>query len=216
MAINNNIVHAKFKFQIPEGKILSKLSKEFPRFQFNLQSLLPLPENKGISLIEVKGRNLERFRKIIAQIIPKNQYTVLYEMTDRLLLNFQMEDPWFLLTIIKTNLILKYPIVVQSNQIFVDLIAERSKVDHLFDEFEVHSVPYSIKHIGRFITNPVLTYKQEQVLKTALDLGYFEIPRKISLSLLAKRLQVAPTSLSEMFRRIFKRLGINFFSSLEN
>ncbi|WP_457557176.1 helix-turn-helix domain-containing protein [Candidatus Harpocratesius sp.] len=216
MVSNKDIIHARFQFQIPEGKILSKLSKEFPRFQFNLQSLLPLPENRGISLIEVKGRNLARFQKVITQIISKNQFTVLYEMEDSLLLNFQMEDPWFLLTIIKTNLILKYPIIVQANQIYVDLVAERSKIDQLFDEFEEHSIPYSIKHIGRFITNPVLTYKQEQVLKTALDLGYFEIPRKISLSLLAKRLQVAPTSLSEMFRRIFKRLGVNFFSSLEN
>jgi predicted DNA binding protein len=52
-----------------------------------------------------------------------------------------------------------------------------------------------VKRAGR------LTARQEEALKAALDLGYFDYPRRVRLSRLAGLLNVTPGSLSETLRR---------------
>ncbi len=51
-----------------------------------------------------------------------------------------------------------------------------------------------------------LTVKQEQIVKIALDSGFYDFPRKITEKELAKRLNVSQSSLSEILRRAEKIL----------
>ncbi len=209
--MQTDIVHTTFHFQIPEGKILSILSVTFPHLRFYLQSMLPLSKSMGSSLIQVQGSGLVQFATQLPQIMSNVAYTLLHDQLDSLLLHVQMDNPWFLLTIIKTNLILKFPLVVQNNRIYVDMVATRQKIDQLFAEFDLHAVPYIITRIGKFIASPLLSTRQEFVLQLAVELGYFDIPRKISLSQLAHRLEITPASLSQALRRIYRSLSRQYF-----
>jgi len=51
-----------------------------------------------------------------------------------------------------------------------------------------------------------LTLAQEKVLQMAYELGYFEIPRKITLDKLAKRLEISKATLDVMLRRAQRKL----------
>lgn len=51
-----------------------------------------------------------------------------------------------------------------------------------------------------------LTRRQEQVLRTAFEKGFFDYPRKITLRQLAVAVNVSPSSISEMLRRAHKRI----------
>lgn len=81
-----------------------------------------------------------------------------------------------------------------------DIIApDRSTVEDLMESLdggpqaELLSVR-SVKMKG------MLTYRQEEVISLAYTLGYFEFPKKISLTSLAKKLGVAKSTLSEILR----------------
>lgn len=56
-----------------------------------------------------------------------------------------------------------------------------------------------------------LTVKQEQILKIALDSGFYDFPRKITEKELAKRLNVSQSSLSEVLRRAEKNIISDYF-----
>jgi len=51
-----------------------------------------------------------------------------------------------------------------------------------------------------------LTERQEEVLGTALEQGYFEFPRKISLTNLSELVGVRPSTLSEILRSAERRI----------
>ncbi|MEM2070066.1 MAG: helix-turn-helix domain-containing protein [Archaeoglobaceae archaeon] len=51
-----------------------------------------------------------------------------------------------------------------------------------------------------------MTFKEEEILKIALEKGFFEYPRKIKLEELAKQLEIAPSTLSEILRRAQKKM----------
>jgi len=60
--------------------------------------------------------------------------------------------------------------------------------------------------IGPFDHQVALTARQEQVLGTALAQGYFEFPRKISLTNLSELVGVRPSTLSEILRSAERRV----------
>ncbi len=51
-----------------------------------------------------------------------------------------------------------------------------------------------------------LTAEQERVLQTAFDLGYYDIPKRIKLDELAKRLNVSKATLDVMLRRAQRKI----------
>jgi len=59
---------------------------------------------------------------------------------------------------------------------------------------------------GLFDHQVVLTARQEQILGTALAQGYFEFPRKISLTNLSELVGVRPSTLSEILRSAERRV----------
>jgi len=62
----------------------------------------------------------------------------------------------------------------------------------------------------------LLTPKQEEILRICLDLGFYDIPRKIELKDLAKILGISARALSERIRRAHKRLVLKAIREVES
>ena len=60
--------------------------------------------------------------------------------------------------------------------------------------------------VGTLDHQVALTERQEQVLGTALAQGYFEFPRRISLTGLSELVGVRPSTLSEILRGAERRV----------
>ncbi len=56
-----------------------------------------------------------------------------------------------------------------------------------------------------------ITSRQEYVVKTALDLGFFDYPKKVNLEGLSKRLNVSYVTLAEILRRAEKNIISSYF-----
>jgi len=63
-----------------------------------------------------------------------------------------------------------------------------------------------VEKISVLRTASELTVAQERVLQMAYELGYFEIPKKITLDKLASRLEISKATLDVMLRRAQRKL----------
>jgi predicted DNA binding protein len=72
-------------------------------------------------------------------------------------------------------------------------------------------VLYKISEISKVSRARPLTSKQERVLKSALELGYFEYPKRISTEDLSNALGISPSTTSEILRRAEKRIISRYF-----
>ena len=75
-------------------------------------------------------------------------------------------------------------------------------------------VVYEISEIAKLSTKQKLTSKQEKVLKSALELGYFDYPKRVSTEDLSKRLGVAPSTLNEILRRAERKIIQVYFEEV--
>lgn len=76
----------------------------------------------------------------------------------------------------------------------------------LVDKVKALGCSVELKRVSKLSTASELTRTQERVLQLAYELGYFEIPRRIKLDKLAKRLEISKATLDVMIRRAQKKI----------
>jgi predicted DNA binding protein len=81
------------------------------------------------------------------------------------------------------------------------LLGSDTMVKSLMHALEVEGVVGEVVRISRLEDEKELTGRQENILQIALEKGYFEFPKKITLRQLAKSLDIAPATLTEILRR---------------
>jgi predicted DNA binding protein len=83
----------------------------------------------------------------------------------------------------------------------------------LVEELRKAGCQVEVERVGSVKDPVVLTKRQEEVLALALQEGYYETPKRIHLTELAKRLHIAPSSLGEVLKRAEKAVIEEHLSS---
>lgn len=86
------------------------------------------------------------------------------------------------------------------------LLGSDTMVKSLLKELEDQQVVAEVVKISKLQEEEELTARQEHILQIALEKGYFEFPKKITLRQFAKILDVSPATLTEILRRGQKRV----------
>ncbi len=79
----------------------------------------------------------------------------------------------------------------------------------LVEKTEALGCTVSLRKVTSLSTVKELTRAQERVLQLSYDLGYFDIPRRITLDKLAKQLEISKATLDIMLRRALKKVLSN-------
>ncbi len=213
--MNDDTIQVKFTFPIPEKKWLAKFSRSYPLLQFRLLSMLPLSKNQGYCLLQIEGTNLDKFWEDFAPIYEEKKFNLIFKDEKSIALNIVIEDTWVLNLIMEAHAVLNFPITIHDGIVLLELIAPRTKIEQMFNHSNWKQLDISIKQIGQYCATSVLSPRQSEILTKALANGFYETPRKISLSEFAKDFGISPTALSGNLRRISKKLGENYLNSFD-
>jgi predicted DNA binding protein len=129
---------------------------------------------------------------------------------NRVRFNVKTKDPYLLYGVIKCGVLIDFPVNVRDGYAYWRLISSRKRIDDLLTLFEQRNVDFSLLRIGSSPydiddSKDKLTLEESEVLDKAIDSGFFEVPRKISLEELAKELGKSKSGLSVMLRKIIKK-----------
>ena len=86
------------------------------------------------------------------------------------------------------------------------VLGSDTMVRSLMEGLEKQSVDGDVVRIYKLQEEGELTARQEEILQIALEKGYFEFPKKITLRQLAKVLDVSAATLTEILRRGQKKV----------
>jgi predicted DNA binding protein len=95
-----------------------------------------------------------------------------------------------------------------------DMIGSKENIKLALNLLKNNNIKFEIKNVYNYksIKTNNLTLNQEKVLSLAYKLGYFDFPRKISLSDLAKILNLSPSTLDEKIRKSVKKVLDKYFN----
>lgn len=86
------------------------------------------------------------------------------------------------------------------------LLGSDMMLKSLLKDLQDTQVIAHVLRVSKLEEEKELTVRQEYILQIALEKGYFEFPKKITLRQLAKALEVSPATLTEILRRGQKRV----------
>lgn len=86
------------------------------------------------------------------------------------------------------------------------LLGSDTMLKSLLGDLQDANVDAQVLSVAKLEEEQELTARQEYILQIALEKGYFEFPKRITLRQLAKVLEVSPATLTEILRRGQKRI----------
>jgi hypothetical protein len=90
-------------------------------------------------------------------------------------------------------------------------ISKDDELKALCERLEAKQVKYEILEVSHRLRKREITSRQEQILRVALDLGYFEFPKRIKLEGLSEKLNISIGTLAEILRRAEKHVLSSYF-----
>ena len=203
---------ARIKIKFPEQIWISEIFKNYPDIKMEISHFLPydLEESIGNSLIEILHYDIGSIIEEISKHPSVFELSVLEKEENKVKFNVKTKDPYLLYAIIKCGVLVNFPVRVEEGYAYWRLISSRDRIDQLLTLFEEKNINFELLRIG---LSPYkiegdeskLSFDESNILDKAISLGFFEIPRKISLEELANELGKSKSALSVMLRKIIKK-----------
>lgn len=91
--------------------------------------------------------------------------------------------------------------------------SDGTSLTQFLNKLENERIKVEIRRLSKVLEQKGLTPRQHQIILSALDKGYFDYPRRIDLSHLAKELGITKSTLLEILRRAEKKALTSLYRS---
>jgi predicted DNA binding protein len=164
----------------------------------------------GNSIVEIFHHKIDLVIEEITHHKSVLEMSVLEKDDSRVKFNIKTKDPFLLYAIINCGVLVNFPVRVREGYAYWRLVSSRERIDELLTLFDKKKIDYTLLRIGSSPYDMAddknkLTLDESTILNKAITLGFFEIPRKISLEELAKELGKSKSALSVNLRKIIKK-----------
>jgi predicted DNA binding protein len=203
---------ARIKIKFPDEIWISEIFKKFRDIRMEIGYFLPydLEKSIGNAIIEIIHNNLNPIIEEIKNHESVMEFSLLEQDDNRIKFNVKTKDPYLLYAVINCGALVDFPVNVRDGYAYWRIISNRKGIDKLLTLFEKKGIDFELLRIGNSPyqledKKSKLTLEESEVLNKAIELGFFEIPRDISLEDLANRLGKSKSALSVMLRKIIKK-----------
>jgi predicted DNA binding protein len=207
---DNTLAVIKIKF--PEDIWIHEIFKKFYDIQMEIQYFLPydLEKSIGNSVIEIRHWDIELIIQEIKDHNSVRDFNILEREENRVKFNVKTKDPYLLNAAIKCGVLIDFPVKVEEGWAYWNLISSRKGIDVLLSDFEEKGLQFELLKIG--ISHKELgdkknqvSFEEQKILQKAIEEGFFDVPRKISLEELANQMGKSKSTLSVALRKIIKK-----------
>lgn len=207
---------AKLTITLPEEAWIGALSRALPEATFRVLAALPTDET-GVGLVELRGPNLPALADRMREHEAVLSLDVLGASEDRMVVQFETSDPLLLLSVRESGLPLEPPVEIRDGEATVEVTASRDRLSMFGKQLEQFGMRFDVDFIRGEMEDRerLLTDRQRELIVTAVNQGYYDTPRKCSLTELAAELDMAKSTLSETLHRAEGTIISEFVAELD-
>ena len=203
---------ARIKIKFPDKIWISYIFSQFHDVKMEILYFLPydLEKSIGNAIVEIMHYDIDSIIKEIRNHESVFEFSVLEKEENKVKINVKTKDPYLLYGVIKYGVLVNFPVKVKEGYAYWKLISTRKRIDQLLTLFENKGIDFELLRIGNSPYeiddhSSKLTFEEDKILEKAINSGFFEVPRKISLEELANELGKSKSALSVMLRKIIKK-----------
>ncbi len=203
---------AWIEIETPRQKWISEIFKKYRDVEIVILNFLPYDFEEFIAnaIIQVYHYKIDEIIEDIKVHPSVIGFNILEKYENRAKINIRTKDPYLLYAIIKNGILIDFPVRLSEGLAVWKLVATRKRINDLLLQFEERGINFSLLRILNSDysiddNENKLNPEESQVIHKAIKLGFFDIPRKISLEELANELGRSKSALSVRLRKIIKK-----------
>ncbi|MDA9183023.1 helix-turn-helix domain-containing protein [Candidatus Poseidoniaceae archaeon] len=189
------VQQVRIEVRLPEGHWAGDVTRSHPSAVLRIEEHMPLQKGRGTARASCS-------EEITATV---SEHSGIEEVRSFGKQSFVVDiiagGGGFLKPLLKVGVIPHTPFEVRDGWVEWTISCAREKVRDLLSGFDDEDIPYQLVST-RGVTNRLLTPRQRYVFDTAMKEGYYDVPRRITLTELAVVLDVAKSTLSAQLHLI--------------
>ena len=203
----------QFRLGLPDGSWIADVSRANPRTTYRLLGVVT-DDGVGYTLLSVAGPGtdtVDDLRDHDAVDRVETLGTGEFETT----LHVTAETPRFFDAARRSGLPIEPPIEVVDGGAELEVAGDHERISALGRRLASLDVTFDVELVGRYdAATRVLTDTQRELVLAAIDAGYYDTPRRCTLTELAEREGIAKSTCSETLQRAEERLMKRFIDGL--
>ncbi len=208
------MAQATLTITMPEQVWIQQLSTAYPDATFRVLAAVPGADS-GFALVRITGPD-------VADVIDDmNDHPQVTELTlaqwsdNEATVHFETTAPLLLFSSRDSGMPIELPVEITDGEATIDVTGSRERPAELAQQLENFGLQYRIEHVReRLHESQLLSERQLEVVVAAVDEGYYDTPRRCSLTDLAEHLGVAKSTCSETLHRAEEAIIKRFVDDL--
>lgn len=183
------------------GTWADNVSTAYPETTFRILSAVPT-EDRGFAVVEVTGPDASTVVDEMAAHPQIVEMEVMHQEAEKAVTYFEVSSPLLLIASRETGITIDLPASVSEGELLIEAIGSRDRLASFTDLIQAGGAGCRIERIGEVRQqSTLLTRRQREFIRKAVESGYYDTPRQCTQSTLAEELGVAKSTCSEILHR---------------
>lgn len=192
---------AKLRVRFPESVWVGRLSQEHPTAKIRILAAIPSGA-VGVALIEISGDETEAIVEEMADIDAITEFEILEERPEFKLVQFVTTISLLLDAAQEAGVPISLPLTIQGGEGTWEVTTSRERLAELGSQLETFGLTFIVESIYQEVgSSELLSENQWELIETALEMGYYDTPRRCTQYELADACGLARSTCSETLHR---------------
>lgn len=200
----------RLRIPLPNSAWIAGFSRDHPEIRIEVLSRLDLGPRTSLTELQLHVPSPGPWVEEIRALPQVREVEPLGESSSSVHLRAIHRTSQFIPLFRRFHLMRRFPFTIQGGEAIWIVRASERTVRSLLLALQDSAPGATIQSVthpsARSSGESVLTARQEEVFRRAMAAGYFDVPRRISLTALARQMDLAASSLSESLAKIEKKL----------
>jgi hypothetical protein len=194
---------AKLRVSIPEAVWIHDVSTGYPETVLRVTAILSREES-GIALLEIRTPDPIPIITHIEQRDDLTDFELLWKQDETTMVQIETTNPLLLFPVLKAGIPLQTPFEVIDGTVTWEISTSSERLSELGNRLDTAGIEFDIEYVRNEPSNPanhLLTDRQREVLLTAAEQGYYDTPRRSTLTEVSESLGISKATGSDVLHR---------------
>lgn len=205
---------AQLTIELPERVWIAEVSSAYPDATFRILAAVP-GDSTGYALVRVSSVNVSEIVSDMQDHAQITDLTVVQRSDAQATIQFDTTVPLLLFCSQASGLPFTLPVDIVDGEATVEVTGSTDRLAALGDQLRSYCFDFRVEYVHEHVhTSQLLSDRQREVVRTAIERGYYDSPRRCTLTELAEILGIAKSTCSETLQRVEGTIIKQFVSDM--
>jgi len=208
--------HLYISIRLPEGHWAGDISRGNHNITFQIVEHMALSKGRGSVRILARGRGIQKLKEDLLSHRGIESALIHDEGSDSIAVNLTISKGGggFLRPLIESEVLPNTPFEIRDGWVDWIFDTDNSHMKNLIKKMKESGLQHKIHSVSKNGGTRLLTIRQREIFDLAIEEGYYETPRRITLTNLATKAGISKSTICEITHVIERKIIEEFSESI--